>query len=375
MKQSYEPRSDDGSGLPPGSTRSVALAYVLATDMKEQQATRYQGTGRTLRSVRSSLIPLASAVWAVWSFWAAAAGPARADSTPARVIDLGARRISILSPGPLRRAATLVIRSPSGEDCGLLILDTVEQRADGWLGVGALRSGTQARLADAVLPVDESRLPDGPPCTSRREPAPTPRWTGVHRAYLRVRPYIGFHRVGWGEHAEPTGGVIADFGAEANTASGFKIGVEIAPLKYIYERPQLSGRLHLGYANEVFALSLGIGNGLSWYYPQIGPIVRLGRLDRTYAVVRISWAIYPPRPIPMDLDVDINVPIRERWRWNLNLGGGYGNMIGIYATTGAQLLLGGTGQRGTTVLTAGLGVAWVIYDLGPALSLGVEQRF
>ena len=308
------------------------------------------------------------------------AGPrqAHAEPSPPRIIQLTAERISVLSAHPLRRAETLVIRSPSGEDCGLLVLDSVEPRADGWLGAGALRSGTQARLDDTALPVREDSLPGGPPCTSRREPAPAParpRWGGLHRAYLRVRPYIGFHRVGWGEHAEATSGVIADLGAEANTASGFKIGFEIAPLKYIYERPQLSGRLHLGYASEVFALSLGVGNGLSWYYPQIGPIVRLGRFDRSYAILRISWAVYPPRPIPMDLDLDINVRIRERWRWNLNLGGGYGNMIGVYATTGAQLLLGGSGQRGTTVLSAGLGIAWVVYDLGPALSLGVEQRF
>ncbi|MFO0572589.1 MAG: hypothetical protein U1A78_01180 [Polyangia bacterium] len=306
---------------------------------------------------------------------AAAVGQARADPGPPRIIDLSARRILILSPVPLRRAETLVIRSPSGEDCGLLVLDTVEPRAGGWLGVGAQRSETRARLGDTAYPVGESSLPDGPPCTSRRAPTPAPGWTGVHRAYVRVRPYIGFHRFGWGEHAEPTAGVVSDLGAEANTASGFRIGVEIAPLNYIYERPQLSGRLHLGYANEVFALSLGIGNGLSWYYPQISPIVRLGRLDGTYAVVRISWALYPPRPIPMDLDVDVNVRIRERWRWNLNVGGGYGNLIGIYATTGAQLLLGGTGLRGTTVLGAGLGIAWVVFDLGPALSLGVERRF
>lgn len=337
--------------------------------MKGQQTTRSPGVGRTLRSAWFS---------ALCALSAAGAGRAQADPSPPRIIDLTAKRISVLSPVPLRRAETLVIRSPSGEDCGLLVLDTVEQRADGWLGVGAQRSGTQARLDDTALPVGESSLPDGPLCTSRREPAPAsarPRWAGVHRAYLRVRPYIGFHRVGWGEHAEATSGVIADLGAEANTASGFKIGFEIAPLKYIYERPQLSGRLHLGYANEVFALSLGVGNGLSWYYPQIGPIVRLGRFDRSYAILRISWAVYPPRPIPMDLDLDINVRIRERWRWNLNLGGGYGNMIGVYATTGAQLLLGGSGLRGTTVLSAGLGIAWVIYDLGPALSLGVEQRF
>ena len=244
---------------------------------------------------RPSVLSLLSVVSVRWTLGAAAAEPARVDAGAPRIIELTAGRISILSRVPLRRAQTLVVRSPSGEDCGLLILDTVEARADGWLGVGAQRSETQARLDDAVLPVGESSLPDGPPCTSRRAPTRAPTWTGVHRGYVRVRPYVGFHRVGWGEHAEPTGGVIADFGAEANTASRFRIGVEIAPLNYIYERPQLSGRLHLGYATDVFALSLGLGNGLSWYYPQIGPLVRLGRLDGTYATVRISWAIYPPQ--------------------------------------------------------------------------------
>ena len=178
---------------------------------------------------RPSVLSLLSVVSVRWTLGAAAAEPARVDAGAPRIIELTAGRISILSRVPLRRAQTLVVRSPSGEDCGLLILDTVEARADGWLGVGAQRSETQARLDDAVLPVGESSLPDGPPCTSRRAPTRAPTWTGVHRGYVRVRPYVGFHRVGWGEHAEPTGGVIADFGAEANTASRFRIGVEIAP--------------------------------------------------------------------------------------------------------------------------------------------------
>lgn len=353
---------------------------------------------RSLPTARARPGPWAWVLGALGGLGLGAVPRARAGPLP-KITALTPERISVLSAQPLHRFDTLVIRSPAGEDCGLLVLDTVEQRPEGWLGVGAQRSGTWARLDDAAVPVSENSPPGGAPCRSR-EPAPAaasaplgpvgpvgtatpatsaspprPRWAGVHRAYVRARPYVGFHRYGLDGHAESTSGVIADLGAEANTASGFKIGFEIAPLKYIYERPQMSARLHLGYANEVFALSLGIGNGLSWYYPQLGPIVRLGRLDGTFATVRISWAVYPPRPIPMDLDVDINVRTSRRTRWNLNLGGGYGNLIGVYATTGAQLLLGGTGLRGTTVLSAGLGVAWVIYDLGPALSLGIEQRF
>src|SRR4051794_37836702 len=77
----------------------------------------------------------------------------------------------------------------------------------------------------------------------------------LNRGFARVRPYVGVTRAGFeGEQlpARPAG-AIADLGVEAATRSGFLIGFEFAPLTLGAARPQMTGRLQLGYASEQIA--------------------------------------------------------------------------------------------------------------------------
>jgi hypothetical protein len=199
----------------------------------------------------------------------------------------------------------------------------------------------------------------------------------LNRGYARVRPYAGVTPAGFvGEElpARPAG-AIADLGVEAQTRSGFLIGFEFAPLTLGAARPQMTGRLQLGYANEQLAIGVGVGSGFTSAYAQVGPVLRIGRYDRTHAHLRVSFSVYPPQPIPSDLDLDVIVPVHRRVRLDINLGGGYGNVIGLYATLGTQVLVAQRGDRAATRLTFGAGVSWVQYTVGPAALVGLEQLF
>ncbi len=198
----------------------------------------------------------------------------------------------------------------------------------------------------------------------------------LNRGWARVRPFAGVRAAGFsGEDVTMPAGAIADLGVDAETRSGFLIGVEIAPLTIMAARPQISARLHLGYANEKLAIGVGVGSGFTSQYAQVGPLVRLGRHDRTHANLRISFSVYPPQPIPSDLDLEVVVPVHQRVRLDINLGGGYGTVIGLYGTVGTQVLVASKGPRNQTRLNVGIGVSWVQYALGPAALVGIDQVF
>lgn len=200
-------------------------------------------------------------------------------------------------------------------------------------------------------------------------------WSGLSRAYVKARPFVSLARPGFQDPGSISGGLIMDMGIEANTRSGFRIGVELAPLTFANKRPYPAIFAHLGYANEFLGVSMSIGSGLAWAYPQIGPVVRIGRFTGAYATVRVAWSVYPPLPLPVSIDIDVNVPFTSKVRGNLNLGGGYGNIFGAYGTLGLQYLLSGDGGRRSHVLNAGLGVSWMQWSLGPMASVGYERRF
>lgn len=198
----------------------------------------------------------------------------------------------------------------------------------------------------------------------------------MNRGQVRVRPFYGIKEIAFdGELHQPPAGALADLSIEAETRSGFRIGFDLAPLMFLAPRPQITARLHLGYANELLAISMGLGSGLTWLYPQAGPVIRIGRHEGAHAHFRLSFSLYPPRPLPVDADLDVLVPVHPRLRLQLNVGGGYGNLIGVYGTVGTQVLLARQGVRGATRLSVGVGVAWVQYYLGPTGLAGLEQLF
>ncbi len=103
--------------------------------------------------------------------------------------------------------------------------------------------------------------------------------------------------------------------------------------------------------------------------------MRIGKFTGAYALLRVTWSVYPARLAPVDGALEINVPVSKRWRVHLDAGGTYGALLGMYGLGCAQALVRGSGSHKTVALTAGVGVSWAQFQLGPALSLGVEQRF
>lgn len=197
----------------------------------------------------------------------------------------------------------------------------------------------------------------------------------VHRGWARVRPFVGVAPAGFtGEEVIEPAGAIADLGVDAETRSHFRIGFEFAPLTFTAARPQMTGRLQLGWASDKLAISVGVGSGFTSAYAQVGPVVRIGRYDQAHALLRVSFSVYPPEPIPSDMDLEVVVPVHRLVRLDLNLGGGYGTVIGLYGTVGTQILVAHR-NRAATRLTVGAGVSWVAYTVGPAALVGVEQLF
>lgn len=201
----------------------------------------------------------------------------------------------------------------------------------------------------------------------------------LSRVWVRVRPVLGLRNVG-GDNRDGSlrPGVVMDLGAEITTARGLRLGAELAPLAAVSTvfTPSTSVRFHLGYATLHVAISLGLGCSLAFYYPQAGPLLRLGRLDRAHALLRLTWSIYPPRIAPVDAQLEVNVPLGgTRARLHLEAGGAYGNLLGVYGLAGAQLATRGNGGPRSFLVTAAVGVAWVQYSVGPALSIGIEERW
>lgn len=198
------------------------------------------------------------------------------------------------------------------------------------------------------------------------------------RFYMRARPFYAPRDVTADNPSPHFGGVLADVGVEATTGFGLRVGAELAPLLVHFTRPYIpytSARVHLGYANPSVAIGLACGAGLSWAYPQLGPHLRIGRFDRTYATLRASWSVYPPLPLPTDLLLEVNTAVRPRVHVSVEVGGGFGNVVGLFTTAGVHYQLAGDGGAGTDVLSAGLGLSWLQYALGPMASFGYERRF
>ena len=203
-----------------------------------------------------------------------------------------------------------------------------------------------------------------------------PPWRGSYRAWVLLRPLFGISQVGWQSSAPESllFGMIGDLGVEANTRLGLLIGAELAPLTWYLERPQIAARFRLGYTNQRLAVGVSLANAGTWIYPQLGLGARMGRLERSYVLVRIGWSTYPPRPLPADFYLEVNAVLDRKRRLNLQLGGNYADLISLYGTAGLQIFLRGSGGAGTSILVAGAGVSWFLYYLGPMFVFGYEAR-
>jgi hypothetical protein len=213
--------------------------------------------------------------------------------------------------------------------------------------------------------------------TARAEPEPP--WEGASRAYAIARPFYGVRRVGTVDPGSGLDGALVDFGAEIELRSGLRLGFEETPLSIIGGRVHPASQFSAGWAGRDLALSLGVAGSTSWLYLQLGPSLRIGRLDRTHALVRIAWSAYPPQAVPAAVQLQLARPVARRLSLVLDAGGGFGQGFGVYfglwSTLALECRLSGDGRHATTLISAGAGVVWMAYYLGPAVHLGVERRF
>jgi hypothetical protein len=211
-----------------------------------------------------------------------------------------------------------------------------------------------------------------------RANAAADEYTPINRVYVDVAGFAGRSGYGYtGDDLPPAiGGFVGTGGAEIGLANGATLGFELAPFTWVSAttRPSLSARFAAGYARKKLALALEAGSTLTWLYPQLGPSLRIGALDATFARLRVSWALWPAVPVPVDLDFLISTPIATRWRAQASAGAVYGSTTGVFATAGLSYQPGGARNLRGGVFTAGVGVSWMQWALGPMITVGYERR-
>jgi hypothetical protein len=218
--------------------------------------------------------------------------------------------------------------------------------------------------------------------SATRDPAATVEAEGAYRApnrvWFRLAGFGGASGYGYkGDDLPPViGGLYGTGGAEMGFKNGVTFGVEIAPFTWVSEttRPSITARLSVGYAKRNFALAIEAGSALTWLFPQLGATMRVGKLDGSYARLRVSWALYPAKPVPVDLSLEISSPVAKKLRVYGELGAVYDNTTGAFAVVGLQVMPGGSRNPRGGAITVGAGVGWMEWALGPMVTLGYERH-
>jgi hypothetical protein len=228
--------------------------------------------------------------------------------------------------------------------------------------------------SDAIPPPPTDPSTSPPPSAAPRRPARAD--APIRRFYLKLRPFVGIARYNVTDQNTYPGGVLLDLGIEYNSANGLWVGLEAAPLAFtnlFYGIPFPSGRLALGYSGKYFGVAAGLGSSIGPYF-NVGPIVRVGRLEGTHARFRIAFSVFPPLKFPVNGDLQLNIKLRPRLRLTLEAGGDF-IIQGLYSNAGVQILFRGEGGPGTHILTVGAGVSGVFLVPGPMVTIGYERRW
>jgi hypothetical protein len=215
------------------------------------------------------------------------------------------------------------------------------------------------------------RYPPPPPVVPRR-----PRDAPIRRFYLKLRPFVGLATYNVTDQNVRAGGVLLDLGIEYNSAHGLWVGLEAAPIAFTnlyYGIPFASGRLALGYSSKYWGLAVGLGSGVGSYF-NLGPIVRVGSFEGTYARLRIAFSVFLPFRFPTNGALEVNIKLLPRLRLALEVGGDF-IIQGLYSNAGVQILFRGKGGPGTHILTVGGGVSGVLLTPGPMVTIGYERRW
>lgn len=199
----------------------------------------------------------------------------------------------------------------------------------------------------------------------------------------------------------PLPGFYVDLGVEYNPRGGVWAGIEASPLGFSYSAYHLSTQFHvlLGYSGTWFALGATVGTGFAFVLPddlvglfQVGPALRIGRMDRTHVRMRVSFSAFPAYLVPINGEIELDTPLTARIWLAVNLGGDAG-LSEFHGRGDVNFLLPNYRQKILHMLSVGLGftLAGPLYynatssvdnlrvelpPIGaPALHLGYEVRW
>ena len=207
----------------------------------------------------------------------------------------------------------------------------------------------QSLISAGTAPIAEPETP--------RRPAPP---DDQSRLAVGLRPFLFFAN----RRLAPTsGGTMLDFSYQYTKVGGLWWGIEIAPLvinSYFDGLPSVNSRVWFGYSDQYFAVAAAMGSGLNnnSAYLQFGPVLRFGRLDGVHSMLRLLWSVANAFPYPVSGEFNLEGPINQRLGLRYNFTGDSA-LFGFHTTLGLQVFVGGDRRWRTTVLTTGVGFAYM----------------
>lgn len=367
----------DGGALFLVEVRNELSAYSLADPLRP--------------SPQASLLP-GQVPGAVTPVVSAPPPPPTAPSAPAaeasKVIDVVSGRV-IFDAGPskgfapgkrVKITSQQLVLKPDLETGGLKELPSNEVTAVLQIEhAEAGRSMAPLGRGDIARPGDLATLTDEPVSERTFLPRRAPFTT---RAGFHLRPFLGLET-----DSKPFGLLLDAFGAYYFEEIPFRIEVGVAPFGTAFNAEvshyPTTAAVTFAYTTDFFEIGLGLGALVGHDGPcgfrgptdtscekntgvTINQTLRLGSLDG----LNVSWqsSIFSrPESFVFGVGrVEVNVPITSRL--GLFGAGGGGENGWNFGEGGVRTYVGGTGARGTTIISASLGYASV-FD-GPAPPLG-----
>jgi hypothetical protein len=257
-------------------------------------------------------------------------------------------------------------------------------------GLGTTVSGP-VTVADAPTGNPVVCVPE-PPMASLLAPG---RPRGLTRVRGSIRPFFNVLSVG--------GGAIADLAIDHYFVRPIKVGLELDPTAIAFQ-PRSSGavthlRVEAAFASDYLEVGAAVGGRLENFAPggiSLAGRLRLGALDGLnfrltygYAVIRNRYTGQSRIAFSNVLST-LEVPLLPRVA--LVVDGGFSFDVWLYGTIGLRHTLVGDGGRGTWMVRAAFGLAWVLdqfpcqylqpercegaaWGVGPTIAFGLERRF
>lgn len=275
---------------------------------------------------------------------------------------------------------------PSNETTAVVAVEEVQ----GNRGMAVIGRGDFAEPDDLVVATDEplsERL-----MVPRRSPF-------AFRFGFALRPFLGLETNVNGATSKPVGVLLDAYAAYYVPNVPIAVELSVAPfgaaINALDAHYATVVALTGAYSTDYFEIGLGVGGLFGNQGPcavdalgartcernngfTINQVLRLGALDGLSLTWRSSIFSRPDRFVFGVGRAELNVPLTSRL--GLFGGGGAGENGWLLGELGVRTYVGGTGARGTMVLSASLGYA-AVFDGplgeragGPAVAIGIEWR-